>query len=93
MIQIQVTEAHLDKAIQAINNPENKRCSVCIITQAISDYLQKPVKTIRASYTHPEDLWRKSKDINGAGEAMDLFDHKRFEELRAMLPIIIEIEE
>ena len=88
---VTLTEEHLDKAIE---NKNGNICDTCIFTQAIQEHLgydvhtsyevvlsgrlgSKNVKTIY-SFTDPENIMYK-------------FDSERYDEVRAVLPIQIEL--
>src|SRR5687767_9350746 len=96
-MQFQVTEEHLDRAIKESVDDSSRNSKTCPLHQAVRDIF--PTFDPSLISANQFWIWVAEQQYKFYGEALEnskkivfLFDSKRYDELRKLLPITLELE-
>ena len=92
-MKFQITEEHLDKAIES--EGLISKCRGCILAQAIKDHIKKHVTKINIPvyvYKFGIEVGEQSCDhTEETNEIMEMFDNTYYDSIMAKLPLELEI--
>jgi hypothetical protein len=94
-MKLQVTEKHLDRAIDAVKTSDNSAWgSCCVLAQAVMDkFNTKVVSTGTCTFcVNLHNHYRIFPKTNSR-KMVSLFDGKQFDKVREMLPLELQYEE